>query len=137
VPKPVRIGVIGAGSAVFSLGLVKDICLTPNLTGSEISFMDVDAERLAMVHRLAERYAAELGANLRFEQTLNREAALQDADFVINTAYPLGHHHARRMREATEKHGYYYGAIDLGDYYEFELMLSVAGTWSASAPTPG
>ena len=42
----VRISVIGAGSATFSLGLVKDLCLTENLKGSEVSFMDIDAERL-------------------------------------------------------------------------------------------
>src|SRR5579859_3969514 len=104
MPRPVRLGVIGAGSGVFSLGLVKDICLTPNLNGSEIVFMDIDAERLAMIHQLAERYTRELGSSLHFEKTLDRAAALRDADFVINTAYPLGHHHARRMREATEPH---------------------------------
>lgn len=126
MPRPVRISVIGAGSGVFSLGLVKDICLTPNLNGSEISFMDIDADRLEFVQKLATRYAHELGADLRFEKTLDRAASLQDADFVINSAYPLGHHHARRMRELTERHGYYYGAVDLGDYYELELMMDVA-----------
>jgi alpha-galactosidase len=126
VPRPVRISVIGAGSGVFSLGLVKDICLTPNLAGSEVSFMDIDAERLDFVTKLATRYARELGVDLRFEQTLDRAASLRDADFVINTAYPLGHHHARRMRELTARHGYYYGAVDLGDFYELRLMMDVA-----------
>lgn len=126
MPRPVRISVIGAGSGVFSLGLVKDICLTPNLNGSEISFMDIDADRLEFVQKLATRYARELGADLRFEKTLDRAASLKDADFVINTAFPLGHHHARRMRELTERHGYYYGAVDLGDYYELKLMMDVA-----------
>ena len=42
----VRISVIGGGSATFSLGLIKDICLTESLNGSEISFMDIDPERL-------------------------------------------------------------------------------------------
>ncbi len=126
MPRPVRISVIGAGSGVFSLGLVKDICLTPNLAGSEVSFMDIDAERLDFVTKLATRYARELGVDLRFEQTLDRAASLRDADFVINTAYPLGHHHARRMRELTARHGYYYGAVDLGDFYELRLMMDVA-----------
>lgn len=123
---PVRISVIGAGSGVFSLGLVKDICLTPNLAGSEVSFMDLNAERLDTVHRLAVRFASELGADLRFSQTLERKQSLQDADFVINTADVLGHHHARHLRETTARHGYYYGAVDLGDYYQFDLMVSVA-----------
>src|SRR5919198_2486702 len=124
--RPVRISVIGAGSGVFSLGLVKDLCLTPNLRGSEISFMDIDPERLGIVHKLAGRYAQELGADMRFEQQLDREASLREADFVINTAYPLGHHHDRAMRETTERHGYYYGGLDVGDFHSFELMMAGA-----------
>ena len=38
--------IIGAGSAVFSLSMIRDLCLTPNLHGCEISFMDVDMARL-------------------------------------------------------------------------------------------
>ena len=48
-----RISVIGAGSAIFSLGLVRDLCLTDSLSGSEICFMDVDPVRLETVHNLA------------------------------------------------------------------------------------
>lgn len=44
MPKAVRIGVIGAGSGVFSLGLVKDLCLNENLRESEVSFMDLNQE---------------------------------------------------------------------------------------------
>ena len=45
---PVKLTVIGAGSAVFSLGLVKDICLTPNLADSCVAFMDIDVDRLTV-----------------------------------------------------------------------------------------
>ncbi len=126
MPTPVKIGVIGAGSAVFSLGLVKDLCLTENLAGSEVCFMDVDPERLEIVHRLAVRFADELGARLSFESTDDRAIALRDADFVINTAYVQGHHHEARQRDALARHGYYYGGIGLGDYGQFRLMLDVA-----------
>ena len=37
----VKVTVIGAGSIVFSLGLVKDICLTEGLSGSQVCFMDI------------------------------------------------------------------------------------------------
>ncbi len=123
---PVQIGVIGAGSATFSLGLVKDLCLTPNLAGSQVVFMDINAERLGPITSLAERYARELGNDLRFVQTTDREGALRDSDFVINTADAKGHYHARRVRETTARHGYYYGGVDLGAFYNFELMLAVA-----------
>ena len=81
-----NITVIGAGSVVFSLGLVKDLCLTPGLEGSRVCLMDIDDERLEVVYRLAQRYAEDLGARLQVVRTLDREAALHEADFVINTA---------------------------------------------------
>lgn len=123
---PIKLAVIGAGSAQFSLGLVKDICLTPNLAGSEVVFMDIDEERLTMIKRLAERYAEELGADLRISSTVDRRAALQDVDFVINTAAVKSHAHQRAIRDVTAKHGYYYGGVKLGSFYQFDLMLDVA-----------
>jgi alpha-galactosidase len=123
---PVRIGVIGAGSAEFSLGLVKDLCLTPGLSGSHVSFMDINPERLDMIYRFALRYAEELGADLSFDKTTDRRASLQDADFVVNTAFVQGHYHARASREVTAKHGYYYGGVGLGSWYQLRLMLDVA-----------
>jgi alpha-galactosidase len=122
----VKISVIGAGSAQFSLGLVKDLCLTESLAGSLVSFMDINPGRLEMIYKLASRYANELGADLNFEMTTDRRASLKDADFVINTAYVKGHHHERAMREVTARHGYYYGGVNLGDFYQLRLMLDVA-----------
>src|SRR4051794_26931706 len=127
VPKSVKISVIGAGSGVFSLRLVKDLCLNENLRESGVTFMDLDAERLDIVHRLALRYAEEFGSAMRFETTLDREAALKDADYVINTASARTHQAQRRERELTLEHGYYYGGTNLGGQFEsFDLMLSVA-----------
>ncbi|NDF97289.1 MAG: alpha-glucosidase/alpha-galactosidase, partial [Proteobacteria bacterium] len=123
----INITVIGAGSATFSLGLVKDLCLTENLKGSHVTFMDIDAQRLRNITGLAERYSRELGADLRFTQTTDRQAALTGADFVINTADVKGHHHARRVRELTESLGYYYYTPSaLGHFYNFRLMLDIA-----------
>jgi alpha-galactosidase len=123
---PVRISVVGAGSAEFSLGLVKDLCLTPGLSGSHVSFMDINPERLDMIYRFALRYAQELGADLSFDKTTDRGTSLQDADFVVNTAFVQGHYHARAAREVTAKHGYYYGGVGLGSWYQLRLMLDVA-----------
>src|SRR5215211_2786559 len=126
MPTAIRISVIGAGSAQFSLGLVKDLCLTPGLSGSLVSFMDVDAERLEMIEKLARRYANELGSDLRFERTAERAAALHDANFVINTASVTSHHAQRAVRELTAKHGYYYGGVHIGGSRQLAFMLSVA-----------
>ena len=132
---PIRLSVIGAGSATFSLGLVKDICLTESLAGSEISFMDVDTERLEMIHKLGSRYANELGQKLSFELTDSLEDTLQDADFVINTASAHSHYKQRDIRDLVEKYGYYYGGgVGGSSFYNFNLMLNVVHTMEEICP---
>ena len=126
MPQPVRIGVIGAGSGTFSLGLVKDLCLTGNLAGSEVHFMDIDADRLDAVTRMASRYTGEVGGDLRFRQTTDREEALREADFVINTAMVQSHHHQVDMRALMARHGYYYRGVSGGSFYQLRLMMEVA-----------
>jgi alpha-galactosidase len=130
----IKIGVIGAGSAQFSAGLVNDLCRTESLAGSHVTFMDIKPERMEMILKLAVRYADELGVDLTFDTTTDREAALRDADFVVNTAYVQGHYHARAMRELTAKHGYYYGGVKLGSWHQLRLMLDVARNMKKICP---
>jgi len=132
---PIRLSVIGAGSATFSLGLVKDICLTASLAGRDITFMDIDTERLAMIHKLGARYAAELGQSLSFELTDSLEDTLQDADFVINTASAHSHYKQRDIRELVEKYGYYYGGgVGGSNYYNLNLMMGVVRAMERICP---
>ena len=105
--KSMKIAIIGAGSAVFSLHIIQDTCLTENLRTSTISFMDLNEKLVTAVHGLASRYADELGVNLNFEKTTDRKEALRDADFVINTALIGGRSLERTRSKIEEKHGYY------------------------------
>ncbi len=129
----VKISIIGAGSAVFSLNLIRDLCLTPNLEGSTISFMDINKERLNAVYSLCKRYADEVGVKLRLEKTLDRKESLKDADFVINTALAAGHHRLIEGWEIARKLGYRYGGSyhimhDEAfwiNFYQFKLFESI------------
>jgi len=122
----VKVTIIGAGSVVFSLGLVKDLCLTEGLKGSKVCFMDISEEQLDVIYRLGIRYAEDLGADLDFERTLNREESLQDADFVINTAtITHNEYFMKRRRELTAEHGYFYGRTGMLEYHNLQLMLDV------------
>jgi alpha-galactosidase len=132
--RPIKIAVVGAGSATFSLGLVKDLCLTPNLAGSMVHFMDIDAGRLDMITKLAQRYSSELGSDLQIANTLDLRTALTDADFVINTASAISHYHQRDIRELTAKYGYYYGRVNLGSHQNLQLMLDVAHEMEETCP---
>ncbi len=124
MPTAVRLAVIGAGSAQFSLGLIRDLCLTGALHGSTITLMDIDAGRLDVVHALARRYADELGADLTIERTTDRAEALRDAGFVINTALAGGHPQEEAERASGERHGYYRGP-HITPPGQFDLMMSV------------
>ncbi|MBM4460660.1 MAG: alpha-glucosidase/alpha-galactosidase, partial [Chloroflexi bacterium] len=122
-----KITVIGAGSAQFSLGLVKDLCLTEGLSGSHVTYMDIDQERLDMIYELGSRYGRQIGSKLTFDKTTDRSAALEGADFVINTAYVLGHIVEAQMRKlAADKYGYYHAGGFFGAYHQLRLMLDVA-----------
>jgi alpha-galactosidase len=104
-----KIALIGAGSAVFSLSLIRDLCLTPNLAGSLVCFMDLDSSRLDGAFNLCQRFAREVGIQLNLEKTPDRRVALQDADFVINTALGAGHHRLQAGWEIGRRHGYRIG----------------------------
>jgi len=106
---PPKISLIGAGSGVFSLNVIRDLCLTPNLAASTISFMDTNRERLDAAHALCQRYAEEVGIGLHLQKTTDRGESLQDADFVINTALAAGHHRLREGLSIALRHGYRFG----------------------------
>lgn len=141
----IKISIIGAGSAIFSLKLVGDFCKTKSLFGSTISLMDIDEKRLNSVHNLAERYAAALGANLKFEKTTDMKLSIEDADFVINTALVGGHEQLDASREVGEKHGYKRGIdsqefnmvsdyFTLSNYNQLKYFLEVARSMEEICP---
>jgi alpha-galactosidase len=121
----VKIAIIGAGSAQFSAEIVRDLSVNQGLQGSHVVLMDIDEKRLQMVYRLATRLANEILADISFSTTNDREAALQGAHFVINTAQVGGHDWTESQRILGEKHGYYRGAR-LHDFPQMVLFLDVA-----------
>ena len=106
---PPSIAIIGAGSAVFSLNLIRDLCLTERLHGSTVRLMDVDEARLRAISRLCQRYSGEMGAGIETVTTTDRREALCDADFVINTALVTGWDVVREGWAIAQRHGYRFG----------------------------
>lgn len=104
-----KISIIGAGSANFSLNLIKDICINENLKNSTVSLMDVSEERLNNIYKLCTRYAEEMDANITVLKTLDRREAMQGADFVINVALDYGHERFRQGIEVAYNNGYRFG----------------------------
>jgi alpha-galactosidase len=94
---------------VFSLNLIRDLCLTPNLQGSTVSFMDINERRLDTAFTLCSRYAKEVGTRLTLEKTLDRRKSLENADFVVNFALAASHDRLKDGWAIAEKHGYRFG----------------------------
>jgi len=78
-----KVTFIGAGSVVFASRLLTDILYHPELRDSTISLMDIDAERLDLIDKLARLIVQKHAPKAKVESTLNRKEALKDADYVI------------------------------------------------------
>jgi len=79
-----KIVFIGAGSVVFTQGLLADLASFPELAESEIALHDISAERLAVAETGARRIAGESRTGLVITTHRDRREALAGADFVIN-----------------------------------------------------
>lgn len=105
----IKISVLGAGSGIFSLNMIRDLCETPNLQNSNICFMDINEERLDAAYALCKRYSEETGVTLHIEKTTDREKCLEGADFVINTILIGGYRGWTEGWEIGKKWGFRYG----------------------------
>ncbi|MDR2303836.1 MAG: hypothetical protein LBE10_04545 [Treponema sp.] len=128
-----KIGIIGAGSAQFSAGIVRDICVNKGIEGSQVCFMDVDAGRLDKIYALARKITDELGVKLEFKKTRNLEEAVTGMDFVLNTAQVGGHAWTEAQREMGEKHGYYRGT-NFASIPQMLFFLEVAKLTESLSP---
>ncbi|HEX4790212.1 MAG TPA: alpha-galactosidase [Actinospica sp.] len=87
----IRIAFVGAGSVVFTRQLLHDILSFPELADAAIALHDIDPERLEVAAALAAQTAAALGANPTVTASVDRRAALADADVVVNMVAVGGH----------------------------------------------
>jgi len=83
--RPIKIVLIGAASASFGPRMIADAVLSPDLRGSTLVLVDIDAPRLEVMAAYARRLNQALGAGLRIEATPERTRALPEADFVISS----------------------------------------------------
>ncbi len=81
--KPVKIVIIGAGSASFGLNSLATLLREPALRGSTLALVDSNADGLRLVHRLADRMNREWDAGLTIESNTDRRAVLEGAGFVV------------------------------------------------------
>ena len=80
----VKIAFLGAGSTVFARNVIGDCLLAPALGDFRVALHDIDPKRLDESLRILRAMAESLGSKARIEAFLDRRAALEGADFVVN-----------------------------------------------------
>ena len=100
-----RIAYIGGGSTRAPGTVAAFVERGAHFAGSEIVLFDLDAERLDVVCRLAQRMIAVRGLELRVRATTDRREALDGADAVL-TSFRPGGFEARMVDETIPlRHG--------------------------------
>lgn len=80
-----KVTLIGAGSAVFARQMITDILAIEGLEAGELALIDIDARRLDLITRLAQRLVERSGKRWRVRASTEREDLLPGSDFLINT----------------------------------------------------
>ena len=81
--RPTKIVIIGAASACFGPGCIRDAINCEGIRGSRLVLVDIDNEALAVMARFAHTVNDAADAGLVIEHTTDRTQALPDAEFVI------------------------------------------------------
>lgn len=102
----VHIVIIGAGSTIYALEVIKDLCGNPRLTHARVCFVDIDSERLRISLTLCRRYAQEVGSSIEITGATERAEVLPGADFVISTALALGYDKMLQGWDLADKYGF-------------------------------
>lgn len=81
----VKIVIIGAGSTVFTPGLIADLTASRHFADATVALVDINPDAAATMARYAERVARDRGVGLRVEFASDRRDVLAGADFVTVT----------------------------------------------------
>ena len=100
-----RIVFIGAGSVEFTRNLLGDILTFPELADATIVLHDINPERLDTAAAMARWTNGAVGGHATIETHLDRRAALDGADFAINTIEVGGIAATRLDFDIPEKYG--------------------------------
>lgn len=80
-----KIVLIGAGSAVFTQGLIADFILSSDMGKWEIGLVDIDKKALNSITLLAKKMVKEKEADIIISSSIDRRDLLPRADVVVTT----------------------------------------------------
>jgi 6-phospho-beta-glucosidase len=101
----IKLAYLGGGSTRAAGTMASFVHHGRQFEGSEVVLIDLDADRLALVRRLAERMVAHAGLDLTVSATTDRREGLRDCDAVLSSFRPGGFE-ARALDESIPiRHG--------------------------------
>ncbi|MFA6135324.1 MAG: alpha-glucosidase/alpha-galactosidase [Phycisphaerae bacterium] len=81
----IKVAIIGAGSVGFTRKLFRDIVAVPELQDAHFAMTDISKQNLDMIVQLCQKDIKSNKLPTRLTAGLNRRAAVEGADYVINT----------------------------------------------------
>jgi len=94
----IKIAYVGGGSTRAPGAMASFIHMGENFSGSEVSLIDLNPQRLELVRTITQRMASARGLDITVTATTDRRAGLADADAVL-TSYRPGGFEARALDE--------------------------------------
>jgi alpha-galactosidase/6-phospho-beta-glucosidase family protein len=101
----VKVVIIGAGSTVFTPGLIADLANSNHLHDATVALVDIKPAAVETMRRFAERVARERGVGLRVVAATDRRDVLPGATFVTTTIAVGGAAAWERDLRIPERHG--------------------------------
>jgi alpha-galactosidase len=96
---------VGAGSAVFARQLMTDILAVDGLDEGIFALVDIDAARLELARRIAERLVELSGKRWSVRASTDRTEVLAGSDYVISSIEVAGLKHVRADYEIPKRYG--------------------------------
>src|SRR2546425_282691 len=104
MPVP-KVTFVGAGSAVFARQLITDILAVDGLDAGIFALVDIDATRLELAKKIAERLVELSGKRWKVEASTARLDVIAGTDYVINSIEVAGLQNVRRDYEIPMRYG--------------------------------
>src|SRR5712691_826859 len=100
-----KVTMIGAGSAVFARQIITDTLAIDGLDAGEFALVDIDAERLDLARRIAERLVDISGKRWTVTASTDRRELLHNSDYVVNSIEVAGLQNVRADYDIPLKYG--------------------------------
>ncbi len=103
--RPIKVAILGAGSAVFARRLMADLLCTPGLERGTFALVDIDAGRLELARRMGQALVERSGRRWMVEASTDRREALRGCDYVVNTIEVAGLRNVRHDYDIPLRYG--------------------------------